>query len=90
MIKRSWDVLDETKSEMFACALSAQHSIKPFLTERRHVGIEMEALDPGDLVVVFQGATVPFVLRRRQRGEGYELWETHFSMGLWILRLGGR
>ena len=43
------------------------------MTMQRYLGLFPRGTEPGDQVCVFTGGWVPFVIRRHQDGNGYQL-----------------
>ena len=50
-------------------AIGRTLSRKPYLTQKGYVGLGHESMRIGDLVCILQGGSVPFLLRRTERGE---------------------
>lgn len=53
----------------YEVAMDNQHNRKPFLSAGGHVGLAPKCAQPGDLVVILFGFTVPYILRDLLNGE---------------------
>ena len=62
---------------LYSSAADRTVSRKPYLTQKRYVGLGHEGMRIGDLVCILQGGPVPFLLRRTGRGEYVLVGDTY-------------
>lgn len=76
-------------------SMAYQHNRKPFISTEGHVGLAPSTSQPGDLICIIFGATVPFILRpiANERfvlvGEAYDtvLWAENGWIRAGLLRI---
>ncbi|RSL76654.1 hypothetical protein CEP51_009768 [Fusarium floridanum] len=68
------------KFEQYLAAVMMQAGRKPFLSALGYVGLGPAAMEPGDVIVIFYGAHVPFVLR--PKGQEFQLLGEAYVHGI--------
>jgi hypothetical protein len=57
----------------FCCQLARMYDSMPFISESGYVGVCPLESQPGDAIVIFKGARVPYVIRRAGNGKKWTL-----------------
>lgn len=68
-IESSFTADEEAFIDMYMTELLTLHTRRPFLSKTGYIGLVPEGCVAGDVLVLFFGATVPYVLRARDEGD---------------------
>ncbi|KAI8676267.1 ATP-grasp domain-containing protein [Fusarium sp. Ph1] len=68
------------KFDLYLASVMMNAGRKPFLSAGGHVGLGPAAMDSGDIIVIFYGAHVPFVLR--PKGQEFQLLGEAYVHGI--------
>lgn len=84
---RSWEAIGE-----YSSALMVGSATRLFMTKHGYIGHGPENMRPGDIVCIFLGGNVPYILRKKDFGDpGYVLiGEAFVYGGMWGELLQGR
>jgi len=58
----------ETEAKQYRASMYNLREKRPYITKLGYVGLGPRFVRPGDKVVVFKGAVIPFVVREVDRG----------------------
>jgi hypothetical protein len=68
---------DAEASEYYTGLLAAAETRRPFKSDKGHLGVGPEAAESGDIICIFYGATVPYILRPETSGRYRLLGEAY-------------
>jgi hypothetical protein len=68
---------DAEASEYYTGLLAAAETRRPFKSDKGHLGIGPEATEVGDIICIFYGAVVPYILRPETSGRYRLLGEAY-------------